>query len=58
MSFENKSKINLNGKYKAKDLINIMRAKDCLVKSAATFIDDGKVYEIRVNIKIANNESK
>jgi len=55
---ENKSKINLNGKYKAKDLINIIRAKDCLGKSAATFIDDGKVYEIRVNIKIANNESK
>tara|TARA_X000000950_G_C13894936_1_gene652447 strand:- start:2299 stop:3045 length:747 start_codon:yes stop_codon:yes gene_type:complete len=54
----NKSKINLNAKYKARELINIIRAKDCLGKSAATFIDDGKVFEIRLNIQLVNHESK
>ncbi len=49
---ENKSNIKLDDDYKARDLINIMRAKNFPKKSGARFVDKGNVYEIRLDIKL------
>jgi methionyl-tRNA formyltransferase len=54
---ETKSKIDLNKNYTARELINIIRAKDYLGKSAAKFTEEGKVYEIRLKIELERNES-
>ncbi len=47
---ENICHINLKENYKAEDLINIIRAKDCLDNPGAYFIHNNKKYEIRVSI--------
>lgn len=43
--------IDLNKKYKAMDLINILRARTFKNGQSSFFYKDGKKYEIRVNIK-------
>ena len=48
-------KINLESKYSAEDLFNIIRAKDCLGKPGAYFMSEGKKYEVRINIKEIND---
>ena len=48
--------INLEDQYSAKDLFNIVRAKDCLGKPGAYFFSNGKKYEVRINITELNNE--
>jgi hypothetical protein len=49
---DNISNIQLDDIYKARDLINIIRAKDCLGKSVATFSDKGKTYKIQLHIEL------
>lgn len=48
---ENASKIDLETKYKAKDLLNIIRARSFLPYPGAWFIDNGIKYEVRVTIQ-------
>jgi methionyl-tRNA formyltransferase len=52
------SKINLDDSYKARDLINIIRAKDCLGKPVATFDDQGKTYEVRIQISTLSSSDE
>ena len=55
---ENKSNIKLDDDYKARDLINIMRAKNFPKKSGARFVDKGNVYEIRLDIKFIGKKDE
>lgn len=55
---DNISNIQLDDTYKARDLINIIRAKDCLGKSAATFSDKGNIYKIRLHIELDRSNSE
>jgi methionyl-tRNA formyltransferase len=48
---DNASLIDLNRKYIARDLLNLLRARTFLGKPACSFQDDGIQYEIRVDIK-------
>lgn len=48
--------INLETEYRADDLFNIIRAKDCLGKPGAYFLSNGKKYEVRINITEIDNE--
>jgi len=45
------SRIELDKKYKARELLNIIRARSFAPHPAAWFIEGGKKYEVRVNIK-------
>jgi len=45
------SVINLDKEYSARYLLNVIRAKDCLGKTPVYFEEDGKVYEVRIDIK-------
>lgn len=45
------SVINLDKKYTARYLLNVIRAKDCLGKPPVYFKDGNKVYEVRIDIK-------
>ena len=51
----NASHINLDKKYKASDLFNLLRAKTFYPHPAAWFKENGKKYEIRIEIKKVNN---
>lgn len=51
----NAAKIDLNKSYKARDLINIIRAKTFSPYPAAWFEDDNKKYEITISIKEVSN---
>ena len=54
----NASHINLDKKYKASDLLNLLRAKTFYPYPAAWFEDDGKKYEVQIKIKQVNNEKQ
>jgi methionyl-tRNA formyltransferase len=45
------SRIELDEKYKARELLNIIRARSFAPHPAAWFIENGKKYEVRINIK-------
>ena len=53
---ENICNLNLDKEYKAEELFNIIRAKDCLGKQGAYFLSDGRKYEVRLKIKRISNE--
>jgi hypothetical protein len=55
---EIKSNIKLNDDYKARDLINIIRAKNFPKKSGARFVDKGNVYEIRLDIELIGKKDE
>ena len=55
---ENKSNIKLNDDYNARDLINIIRAKNFPKKSGARFVDKGNVYEIRLDIELIGKKDE
>jgi len=42
--------IDLSKKYRANDLLNIIRAKDFLGKPGAYFFSNNKKYEVRIKI--------
>ena len=45
------SKIDLNKFYKARDLLNLIRARTFTPYPGAWFVENEKKYEIRINIK-------
>ncbi len=54
---EKASRIELDKSYKARDLLNILRARTFRPHPGAWFIDDGIKYEVRVEITKVNNEA-
>jgi methionyl-tRNA formyltransferase len=52
---EEASKIDLEKQYKAKNLLNIIRARSGFPAGAAWFVDNGKKYEVRIEIKEMEN---
>lgn len=48
--------IDLSKKYRAEDLLNIIRAKDCLGKPGAYFFSNNKKYEVRIKIGEVKDE--
>jgi len=50
------SRIDLDKKYKARDLLNIIRARTFFPHPGAWFIDDGERYEVRIDIKKSNKQ--
>ena len=48
---EEASRIDLDKSYRARDLINILRARTFLPHPGAWFIDNGRKYEVRIEIK-------
>jgi len=55
---DNASKIDLEKKYKSKDLLNIIRARNFPPHPGAWFMDNGEKYEVRVIIKKVENGDK
>ena len=47
---EASSKINMDDRYKARDLLNLIRARSGFPHGAAWFTDDGQKYEVRLEI--------
>ncbi len=43
--------IDLDKSYKARDLLNIIRARTFYPHPAAYFVDGGEKYEVRIDIK-------
>lgn len=47
---EDASRIDLDGTYRARDLLNLIRARTYPPRPGAWFVDDGKRYEVRISI--------
>ena len=52
------SKIDLGQSYNARELLNLIRARTFYPYPGAWFIDDGKKYEVRVEIKRVNDDGQ
>lgn len=53
---ETASKIELDNQYRARDLLNLIRARTFSGYPSCWFEDGGKIYEVRIEIKRENNE--
>ena len=53
---DEKSKIKLDSNYKARELLNLLRARTFTGQPACYFTDNGKTYEVTINIKRKSNE--
>ena len=53
---EEASRIELDKNYRARDLLNILRARTFRPHPGAWFVDDGEKYEVRVKISKVNDE--
>lgn len=52
------SRIDLEASYRARDLLNLLRARTFPPHPAAWFVDEGKRYEVRVEIRKANDDEQ